>query len=736
MFLSKWMLSLFLFLSTSLPSAFVFPNRPSIQDVKVDIEETKIIVLDDQNVKRVKETVKRKYPTLQVQATFETAFYGLSIKGTHAELKKLEEEHFVESSHSLSEYKVTMNESVPFIGSEQVRGIFDQDNKRLTGKGIKVGVIDTGVDFTHPDLQRNYIGGYDVIDKDYKPMETREGEGDPTVHGTHVAGVIAANGKMRGVAPEAEIYAYRALGPGGVGTSESVILAVEKAIQDGVDVINLSLGNEVNGPDLPTSLALNKASEKGIVTVTSSGNSGPELWTVGSPGTASKAISVGASLPPVKFPYLQVGSHSKKIEVNPLQGSVPWSFRRGYPIIAGGIGRENEIKHALGKVVLVERGGLSFTQKALNAEKAGAVALIIANNLKGSFLGALEQEISIPVVSMSKEDAQALKKGMQSNELLYTHHKVIQDFLASFSSKGPVTSTWEIKPDVVAPGYSIDSTIPGGYVSMHGTSMAAPHVAGACALLLQAHPDWSPEQVKAALMNTAKPLVKPNGTRYAPYEQGTGRIQVDKAIKSTSLVYPSALSYGVYKKEESSRFIKKVITFDNQSTRTQQYTIEFPHYEKGLKWDVPLSVTVAPKQKKQVEIGLEVEADKWEAGMHHGALLVQSGQEVIEIPYLFIVEEPNYPRVMGFQFVKGDEEEVYMYELFLPEGADEVGIALYDPDTLRFVTYVGVEENVERGTIRRILEISKTIPRGMYKAIVFAKKNGHEDTMDVTIEIQ
>ena len=93
-------------------------------------------------------------------------------------------------------------------------------------------------------------------------METTREQGEPTLHGTHVAGIIAANGNITGVAPQAEIYAYRALGPGGAGTSESVILAIEKAIQDDVDIINLSLGNDVNGPDLPTSLALDRAVEK------------------------------------------------------------------------------------------------------------------------------------------------------------------------------------------------------------------------------------------------------------------------------------------------------------------------------------------------------------------------------------------------------------------------------------------------------------------------------------------
>ncbi|MFP3360179.1 S8 family serine peptidase, partial [Planococcus sp. SIMBA_143] len=92
---------------------------------------------------------------------------------------------------------------------------------------------------------------YDLVDLDEDPMETQANQGIPTMHGTHVAGIIAADGELKGVAPDAEIYAYRALGPGGSGTSVQVIAAMEQAVKDGVDVMNLSLGNNVNGPDYP-----------------------------------------------------------------------------------------------------------------------------------------------------------------------------------------------------------------------------------------------------------------------------------------------------------------------------------------------------------------------------------------------------------------------------------------------------------------------------------------------------
>ena len=123
-------------------------------------------------------------------------------------------------------------------------------------------------------------------------------------------------------------------------------------------------------------------------------------------------------------------------------------------------------------------------------------------------------------MSVTKEEGIILKEKIGKGERLFKTLIIEEkDTLADFSSRGPVTSTWEIKPDILAPGVTITSTIPGGYLSLQGTSMAAPHVAGACALIKQAHPDWGPEKIKAALMNYAKPLQNNSGEFYKTYEQ-------------------------------------------------------------------------------------------------------------------------------------------------------------------------------------------------------------------------
>ena len=179
---------------------------------------------------------------------------------------------------------------------------------------MKVAIIDSGVDYTHPDLKANYIGGYDTVDEDNDPM-------DGNVHGTHVAGIIAGNGKIKGVAPNASILAYRVMNDGGTGTTDDIIQGIERAIQDGADVLNLSLGQDLNVPDQPITLTLERAAKLGVTTVVSNGNDGPKPWSVDAPGNASSVISVGASTVSIPFPTFQVAGSNKTYQGLPLSKS-------------------------------------------------------------------------------------------------------------------------------------------------------------------------------------------------------------------------------------------------------------------------------------------------------------------------------------------------------------------------------------------------------------------------------
>lgn len=710
--------------------------HPPIPEEPLTTEKVAIVTLPTLATEEQIKQLIEPYPDLELRHIFTEALNGFSVKGTKGSLDKLAQTSKVESVSPVTTYSVQSETNTEIIGAEMIRGYFDPKNQRLTGKGITVGVIDTGIDYNHPDLRRSYKRGYDLVDIDDDPMETKGMYGQSTLHGTHVAGIIAANGKIQGVAPDAKIIAYRALGPGGSGTTEQVLAAIDKAIKDKVDVLNLSLGNNVNGPDLPISLALNRAVDNGIVAVTSSGNSGPNMWTVGSPGTAAKAISVGASTPLLKVPYLTIDGTKDTLRLEPMQGSMDWKLDRSYEVVYGKLGKKEDLADVAGKIALIQRGELTFSEKAWYAQEAGAVAVIIFNNMNGGFAGNLDRPIDIPVATMSRERGLDIVKSMASQKILAKTNIIEEkDLLASFSSRGPVTSTWEIKPDVVAPGVAITSTIPGGYLALQGTSMAAPHVAGAAALIKQAHPDWGPEDIKAALMNTAIPIVDGKNVPYKTYEQGAGRIRIPEAIQTDTLVKPASLQFGKFKLVERQHEHTQQLTFKNVSNHRMTYRFEVPHQRDGIQFELPQSFSVDAGKEKTVNVTMSVDPNELTKKIHEGHLTIMAGSQKVSVPYLYVLEEPNYPRIMGFEFGPGDKQGVYHYEVYLPGGADEFGIALFDPDTYRFVKFLDWKRNVGRGMLKMDILPDQLPENGLYLAKVFAKKAGKEDMVETGIAV-
>ncbi|PAE88883.1 S8 family serine peptidase [Shouchella clausii] len=726
-------------------AAETYPVTPRATETVSDEQQSGrrvVIVSAKGNVDNAVEQVKDAVPSAKIRHVFKVVYGGFSLDLLEEDIDVLKKLDGIARVDDIAIYQPSLEGSIPFVGAgKSDKRHLGPGGEALTGKGVKVGVIDTGVDYEHPDLRANVKGGYDVIDEDEDPMETKADQGEPTFHGTHVAGVIAANGRIKGVAPEAEIYAYRALGPGGQGTTEQVLEAIEKAVADGVDVLNLSLGNTVNGPDWPTSLALDRAVDKGVVAVTSSGNSGPNMWTVGSPGTSAKAISVGASLPPVEIPYMTLTNEKeRRLELTPLVGAKPWKLKRDIPVVEAGHGLVSDYKDvdAKGKLVLVKRGRSTFAEKMETARKAGATGILIYNNLKGSFAGGVMQSVDLIGASLSKEDGEWLLEQLDHSKKelsVRTGYEQKQDLLASFSSRGPVTETWEVKPDLVAPGVAIQSTVPKGYLGLNGTSMASPHVAGAAALLIQQHPDWNPEQVKAALMNTTKCLVDEQGREYMPHEQGAGRLQVDKALETKTLVYPSSLTFGTWEKKAPRTKRELTVTIENMESKARVYHIVPPLGElDGIEWETPFSVTVGPNEKKQVTLAADIDPALLQEGLHAGTVEITGGSDTIRLPYVLFMEEPNYPRVMAFQFVHGDAKNSYYYEYYLPGGAEESGIALFDPDTFEFVDVLVSHEHSERGMVSGELSDLNVAP-GRYRALVFAKSEGVKDTIEAFIDV-
>src|SRR5690606_5772272 len=251
-----------------------------------------------------------------------------------------------------------------------------------------------------------------------------------------------------------------------------------------------------------TSIALDWAMAEGVVAVTSNGNAGPNNWTVGSPGTSRDAISVGATQLPYNVYNASISTTegieypSAKVQGFPSDDELLALNEKEFEFVHVGYGAPEDFvgKDLNGKIALISRGaGIAFVDKATAAKEAGAVGAIIYNNVEGETPDV--PGMAVPTIKTTLEDGNKLldelAKGNNKISFTIEFSKGVGETVADFSSRGPVTGTWMIKPDVSAPGVNITSTIPGGYGAKQGTSMASPHVAGAAALLLQAHPEWS-----------------------------------------------------------------------------------------------------------------------------------------------------------------------------------------------------------------------------------------------------
>ena len=700
----------FLNILTAIPTTDVeMENDENLESVIIEVEG---------NPQEHKAYLETYYPYIEVIAVYEKLFNGLALKAAPEKLEKISELDFVKTINTAKTYEATTD--LPSDLTEADPNTVmpgDLNTTNYTGKGVKVGVVDTGIDYNHPDLIKNYIRGYDLVDLDDDPMETIPEQGMPTLHGTHVAGIIAGNGELTGVAPDADIYAYRALGPGGMGSSVQVIAAMEKAVADGVDVINLSLGNTVNGPDYPTSVAVNRAADLGVSVVIANGNDGPDNWTVGAPATATKAIGVGAAENAEQVPFLYEGRADKKIALYPMQGAIPWQLDRSYPIVDMSETKENP----RGKIALIERSDIPFYDMAKAAEEEGAVAVAIYNNEKGMFQGMVENEddpINIPVVALTKQDGTWLLKEMEKHALnLETTYQESGAGIANFSSRGPVAVNWHIKPDILAPGTNIKSTVPEGYQELQGTSMAAPHITGVVALIKEAHPNWSNEQIFGAIKTTATQYKDENDVPIAPNIQGMGMVQPGEAIASKTIIEQPELAFG---KMDDYLDTKKVnMTIENTTNKRQTYIFHIPKKQQGMSWKLPQTFTLEKNESKTIPIELSITTSLLDDGIHQGWLTLEGEDEAFQLPYLFVNKTADNPKAMGFDFaLKPFSDNQYAYQLYVTDPTKHVEVDLYDPESLIYQRTLLEADDLTVGMNEGELKQAEIGEPGSYTALI------------------
>ena len=405
-------------------------------------------------------------------------FNGVALTASPSQIASIRQLPYVKQIHT--DFAVHAMTAIVPANIAKVRADQVWSTYGTRGRGVTVAIIDTGIDYTHPALGGGIgpgfkvLGGYNFINKTNDPK-------DDNMHGTHVAGIIAGESDaLIGVAPDVSLIAYKVLDSHGSGKTSDVLAGIERAadpnsdgdFSDHVDAANLSLGG-LGNPDDPQSLAIDRGTALGVVYCVAAGNSGSGFHTIGSPGTARSAITVGAT----------------------------------------------------------------------------------DNN----------------------------------------------DAVAFFSSRGPNTKYAALKPDVLAPGVSVVSSILGGkYGPLSGTSMATPHITGVAALVKAVHRDWTADQIKSAIVDNAAFL------NLDMMIQGGGRADALAAASASTTVTPGSISLGLDKLTQTTWSTDSMLHITNTGSKTASYRIGTNSFGAIVFNFTPSQFTLAPGASTDVDVKFNI----------------------------------------------------------------------------------------------------------------------------------
>jgi subtilisin family serine protease len=585
----------------------------------------------------------------------------------------------VRSIRPVGEYQLDLSETVPYIGATTLQ------TSGVDGSGITVAVLDSGIDYTHDSLggagvsyaqaygtstsdplnttldglfpTAKVIGGYDFVGEVWPngPLAPDPDPIDLEGHGTHVADIIAGSG---GVAPGASLLAVKVCSAvssscSGVALLQGMEFAVDPngdgSIDDAADVINMSLGSSYGQIEDDLSLASTNAIALGVTVVASAGNSADRPYIVGSPSSTPGVISVAQTQVPsaVAFP-LVIDSPASIAGVYTNTATVDWApigagfanqdvvFTGSAPINSATACSPLPAGSLTGKVALINRGACAVSVKVDNAANAGAVGVLIGLVAPGdavsfSFGGGSN---FVPTLVITQTTANSIRNALVSGPVTVSVSSAVSTALVGSmvgsSSRGPGITFDAIKPDIGAPGASV-SAVAGtetGTEAFGGTSGAAPMVAGAAALVLDALGPTAPRIVKARLMGSAETNVYTNPATQpgvlAPITRiGGGEVRVDRAVRSTILAWAegdssanaASLSFG-FQDSPYWTVVNKRLVITNTSATDATYTLtpSFRYADDAANGAVtvtaPSKVKVAAGASKTVVVKMTIDATK------------------------------------------------------------------------------------------------------------------------------
>ncbi len=616
------------------------------------------------------------------------------------------------------------------VSAARVRPVGSQ----LFGEGLKIAIIDSGLDFQHEafrDSSLPPIEGYPLGAPEYLHLASAKviavrsyveslnsrsiyssapddnSPRDSGGHGTAVAMVAAGKqvstpvGAVSGIAPKARIGVYKVFGSPGLNfytADHAVIMAIDDAVEDGMDILNLSLGNptyyrwDATGADCgrqlsmspcdPLSVAAQSAVDDfGRVVVVAAGNYGlrgthsiPVRTTINSPGDAPAVITVGQTRNGTVFrESVRIGDRT--FDAASGTGPDAQGLLTASAILASEVGDPLACEPFpadafRGSIAVIGRSECFFVEKVEHADAAGAVGVLVINHEGDDLVEmALLEDTDIPAFFVGAADGASIRESLADPEALLTLDPTPvaseQDWnvVSPQSSRGP-TLAFHPKPDLVAPAdavYTASSHFndqgtafsPSGFRAVSGTSFAAPVVSGAAALVWQAFPNMTAREVASALINSARPLVLEEGESYPLTSSGAGMVDIQAALRPTATVVPSSLGFGAL---HNSPFpIRRQLVIRNKSSRPQSYLVTIEAEQE----DPSARLTINGRSAAVLRLGAHAATDltvmleggRPPPGAYQGRLRVASltGFGDVLVPYLYVVPDNEPVNAIRFQ---------------------------------------------------------------------------------------